>query len=156
MKSGRYFIGDPCYPVSDKQWDKMIEETQFFENDKSQNDDYGYIGTEDGDGLYTSSVPKFERGVKSGYKDFAVDSGGLGYVHESLWDMSKYSEERLNELGHIVDELSEFKLESNGDFSFKSNDEEYHIYDASLNVSEEESDEEALEWEDGPVGDADV
>ncbi len=80
FKAGRYYVGDPCYVLDDKQWDEVLTQTGCFgyEAFSSPDENTFYIkghrgwgnGTMWGDGTY----------IANNNLEYWVDSGTLGII----------------------------------------------------------------------------
>ena len=76
FSAGKYFIGDPCYLVSDRElWREILVETDCFEGSSDGVFDFrgfklAVSGTAYGDGCYPSSFGR----------KFSVDAGMLGAI----------------------------------------------------------------------------
>lgn len=116
---GKYYIGDPCYVIADKNWSPLLESTGYLGlGKKPDNGDelvnwndgafsYNFRtcfanGTRDGDGVYSLLANgKLHCGVTLG-----VDSGLLAVMPvEAIDDM----DEALR-LGAVVDMSSDFSV----------------------------------------------
>ena len=54
MPAGTYYIGDPCY-IFEKSWDKVLNETNYLQNDTLFGKPVCIDSTAYGDGLYTDN-----------------------------------------------------------------------------------------------------
>ena len=80
MKTGKYYIGDPCYVVEDQNdWIKLLEDTNYFKNkNQSYKGQPIYCGgTAYGDGCYESNKGKC----------YGVDAGLLGIMPVEVIDI---------------------------------------------------------------------
>lgn len=112
LKKGLYYVGDPCY-IFDKSWDKVLEETEYFENDNLLfGENFAGGGTTHGDGIYFDD---------SGNKYF-VDAGLIACLPVSLLEIDKvYSIEDVQKGDgfHIIDFKEDFEAYcDNGYFEF--------------------------------------
>lgn len=74
LPAGKYFIGDPCYVISDENWEKLGA-SGFPDGENNVLDASMFMaGTAYGDGEYTDGK----------YCRYPVDSGTLGAVPSSL------------------------------------------------------------------------
>lgn len=110
LQAGKYFIGDPCYimdtKIYDKEWgDKFDFQKGDFRLNGSSDVNFVVMGTAYGDGEYQGTHQKY-----------AVDSGTLGLVHESLWDSKEV--ETAKDLGLIVEVESISVVFDSEDHSF--------------------------------------
>lgn len=80
FSKGKYYIGDPCYVISNKNWDKLIEETNHFANEefKFKGKTCFAAGTAFGDGTYYD-----EEG-----REYCVDSGLIGVIPFEILDIN--------------------------------------------------------------------
>jgi len=78
FKAGTYYVGDLCYVISDDNWDKLLDETNYLENDNLtfKGESIWSHGTCYGDGSYTD-----QKGRKYG-----VDAGIIGIMPAHLRD----------------------------------------------------------------------
>ena len=79
LPAGRYYVGDPCY-VFDEKWDYILRNTNFFD---------GYPRGELTEKIWGHST-KYGDGCYHGDngRNYAVDAGLIGVVHESLMEHS--------------------------------------------------------------------
>jgi hypothetical protein len=77
MKAGKYYIVDPCYLWSGSDWDKVLEDTDYF-NKNGMHEVFGekciVVGTQYGDGEYYD-----DEGNR-----YMVDAGIMGVMPEVL------------------------------------------------------------------------
>lgn len=73
---GSYWLGDPCYFVSDEDWDEILKTSEFFTYPSGTVRGYTVyaLGTMFGDGTYVGS---------DGF-DYPVDAGVIGLVPVGL------------------------------------------------------------------------
>ncbi|NLK64953.1 MAG: hypothetical protein GX289_07650 [Tissierellia bacterium] len=91
MKTGKYYIGDPCYVVEDQNdWIKLLEDTNYFENkNQSYKGQPIYCGgTAYGDGCYESNKGKC----------YGVDAGLLGIMPVEVIDIPETEAEFLGSI----------------------------------------------------------
>lgn len=69
FKAGTYYIGDPCYAFQGENWDKILNETDFFETGKVHNGIWAG-STAYGDGAYTDQLGN----------EYPVDAGLIGII----------------------------------------------------------------------------
>jgi hypothetical protein len=136
LPAGKYYIGDPCYVISDRDaWIEFIESCGYFEASCE-----AYIGedkfwaseTAYGDGGYWCS-----RG-----KELSVDSGLIGIVPFSV--VEKYCEniEDLNDLGLAVEFNNEIGV------TFDPEADVTHIFgDVYVYADNDEYENEEYEYE---------
>jgi hypothetical protein len=146
MKSGKYYIGDPCY-LFDASWRKLLEENSYFDNDLDEQQINGIkvaIGhTKYGDGLYEDSSER----------KYCVDAGLIGVVPVELLSLDgKQTEESINSdvtIGHIVEFSEDFDVNINdGLFSFGDiviNTEESDEPEDDENIYDDEEEDEEEE-----------
>lgn len=98
MPAGRYYIGDLCYVMTDKEWDEFCAIT-IVDNDCVHGEftfedgrRFATYGTKWGDGLYRSNI-----GTKH-----SVDAGLIGCIRLNEINMEKLNEEEMERLGAIV------------------------------------------------------
>lgn len=104
--AGKYYIGDPCYVIANKNWGKLLEYTNYL-NDG----DFHYrrqlchaSGTAYGDGCY---IDQKGRG-------YGVDSGLISIMPVSAMDINKKGKD-----GQIIEFTEDFNVDShNGIFEF--------------------------------------
>lgn len=108
LPAGRYFVGDLCYVVRGKDWDKLIkrlfpsrdkEVVGIFEDDDGIN--YAIFATAHGDGQY----------FDGNGRRYPVDSGSIGCIPECAIT-AKFNGDRLRELGNIIDFPSAFEVDT--------------------------------------------
>lgn len=75
FKAGTYYIGDPCYAFQGNNWDKILDETGFFELDKITNGMWAG-STAFGDGTYTDQFSN----------EYPVDAGLIGIMPIEICD----------------------------------------------------------------------
>lgn len=123
---GTYYIGDPCYVVSDDNWDKLLDDTDFFENESQS---YKGVQILAGDTMYGDGEYEDNYGRKYG-----VDAGLIGIMPIDVID-KKY--ENIEELGSIVEFDENFvAIVDNGVFKFG---------DVIINTGDE--DDEDRDWQ---------
>lgn len=73
---GKYFLGDPCYSLSQDQWDAVLGSSDYFNQPVGKADGHEVLGfsTAYGDGEYQDQYGNF----------FPVDAGLIGLVPEAL------------------------------------------------------------------------
>lgn len=101
LPAGTYFIGDPCYIVSDdKVWDHILSETDYFANPYEIDDVIMLCAcsTSYGDGVY----------VGSDGKNYPVDSGCIGAFNVDCEGI-ELSEDALK-MGSVYTFESEFEV----------------------------------------------
>jgi len=74
LKKGKYYIGDPCYVIggNDEEREKLLQETNNFENDIQFYKGYPILigNTADGDGIFKDNKGEV----------YGVDSGSIGII----------------------------------------------------------------------------
>lgn len=73
LPPGKYYIGDPCYVIDDKEWDDVLDATAYFENagvSTFQGHQLWGHSTAYGDGTY----------LDQNGNEYGVDSGCIGAV----------------------------------------------------------------------------
>lgn len=95
LPAGKYFVGDPCYTISNERWDSYLKAYYKATSDKVETACFEFDGmmccvapTMHGDGTYDSS-----------HGPISVDAGLIGATPIELSD---YSEEQLSKLGAII------------------------------------------------------
>ncbi len=91
MEAGKYWIGDPCYVLSDDRYDKLIE--AYVEGED------GYQTTVDGQTVTVLHTQFGDGTYYSNLGDVDVDSGQVAAVPMALVDTSKYGFTS----GHVAD-----------------------------------------------------
>lgn len=124
FKAGKYYVGDLCYVINDKNWDKIGEETDWFQN----GDSFEFKGevvfvssTAYGDGTYYDNKGKH----------YHVDAGLIGVIPFNIID-----ENENGDGGQIIDFEKDFTaFEDDGMFFIDDiridtkGDEDYDEYD---------------------------
>ena len=101
MPTGRYYIGDLCYVMSDEEWDEVcsitIKDNKCIEGEFNLKDGrrFALYGTAWGDGLYNDQYGH----------SYAVDSGTIGCILES--DIKENIDDIL-QLGALIDMNTSF------------------------------------------------
>jgi hypothetical protein len=119
LPAGKYYIGDPCYVISNhSKWIEFIESSGFFEDSPEAHigeDKFWAYETAYGDGSYWCSEGK----------ELPVDSGLIGIVPLSV--VEKYYRKNIdsvNDFGVVV----EFNDEFNVIFNVDVENEATHIF----------------------------
>jgi hypothetical protein len=100
MQAGKYYIGDLCYVMDDKEWDEFcsitIKDNECLDGEFEMKDGrkFATYGTMWGDGSYRSNIGT----------EHAVDAGLIGCIRVEDIRANKY--ESIESLGAIV----EFKM----------------------------------------------
>lgn len=83
VPAGKYFLGDPCYAVPDRLWDKLLGSCRFFADCVGEVEGHKVLGfgTAHGDGVYEDQFGN----------EFPVDAGLIGLVPEALVDMEEFN-----------------------------------------------------------------
>ena len=125
FQPGRYYIGDPCYVVADKDWDTLIDETGCFGIEGYEATGFwddglfkynGKVcfanGTAWGDGEYDAEGTSVSLGVDAGLisimpiecigENEMPDTVRLGVVVEFKDAFNAYYEDGVFHFGHIV------------------------------------------------------
>lgn len=105
---GTYYIGDPCYVVSDDNWQQLLDDTNYFENENQSYKGLQILvgDTSYGDGTYTDNYRR----------EYGVDAGLIGIMPIEVVD-NKYS--NIENLGAIVEFEEDFVVEiKDGVFKF--------------------------------------
>lgn len=84
VPAGKYFLGDPCYAVPNRLWDKLLGSCKFFAHCVGEVDGHNVLGfnTAYGDGVYEDQFGN----------EFPVDAGLIGLVPEALVDRQEFFE----------------------------------------------------------------
>lgn len=134
MESGKYFVGDLCYVMSDSEWEQVVEQVidgnQVLEGEFELADGrrFAMYNTKYGDGLYQSSIGS----------EHSVDSGSIGCFKLEDITANKYPD--IERLGAIVDFPMPFGTGTDGstlqfggvfidtseDSEYEEDDEEYY------------------------------
>jgi len=105
MPAGRYYVGDLCYVMTDKEWDEFCSLTtdglrclhgEFNFKDGRR---FATFGTRWGDGKYFDTNKLYE---------FSVDAGLIGCMRLNEINIKKLKLNELEELGAIIDFPYEF------------------------------------------------
>jgi len=128
LPSGKYYIGDICYALSNENYEKCIDEYEYIINNIKVviawiGDDGEYIGTNK--------------------KIYGVDSGNIGMVHENLIDEKnkKYCEYYC----HTFTSDITFNYDENNNIIYiKSDDYKLNIYIDDKNNDDDESKQELV------------
>lgn len=105
MQAGKYYIGDLCYVMDDKEWDEFcgitIKGNECLDGEFEMKDGrkFATYGTAWGDGLYRSNI-----GTKH-----AVDAGLIGCIRVEDIRAKKYDD--IEDLGAIVEFKQPFTTE---------------------------------------------
>lgn len=132
LQAGTYFIGDPCYVITDREdWLGFLVSCDYFLDSCHAEYDGGNIyagGTYFGDGRYDSNT-----GL-----DFPVDSGLIGIVPESTVDKYVSNRATLASMGHFVTFDEPFTIS----FDEKSETESHRFGHIVINTYGEDYDED--------------
>lgn len=113
LPAGAYIVGDPCYHVPDDQWDRVLEESNFFEGQcwatfRTHDGRDGIVvafSTAYGDGMYTDGAGR----------EYGVDAGLIGLI--SVMDV--HPSEFDDRLAHAIQFKSPVRcFEHNGVITF--------------------------------------
>ena len=146
MKSGKYYIGDLCYVLSDR-WDEVCDQIIFereckdgeFHLPKEPKIAFASYGTAHGDGGY----------YDQNEKEYAVDSGTIGCVSIEYLDETILKDVASRELGHIHIFEQDFKTSSNdgilvfGDICIDTDPSYEEEWDDGYGSEEDEEEEES-------------
>lgn len=106
FKAGKYYIGDPCYVIGDKNgwsWDDVLEQTDYFRNFD------GMITNSNGDSFHVAGAPtRYGDGcyVDSFGSEYMVDAGCIACIPVSALGLTfDYTG------GHILDIPVDFDFE---------------------------------------------
>ena len=108
LPPGEYIIGDPCYHVPDDQWDRVLDESNFFEDQC-----WATFTTHDGrTGHVIAFSTKYGDGVYSDQngRQYGVDAGLIGII--AVDDLDPASIDL--ELAHQVEFVQSFHCEAEG------------------------------------------
>lgn len=98
MGAGTYYIGDPCYVIRDKDWLKVLEDSEYFEDGEFVYNNcrcFAY-GTAYGDGEYEDN---------QGRDGYGVDSGCISIMPIAAVTKDR---DRIEEFGHLVEMPKDF------------------------------------------------
>ena len=136
FKAGKYYVGDPCYVFTDKEWDELIEQTYCF-GCEIKNIPEGYLNT----GVYNYKGMKFfADGTAYGDgcfydnhdREYGVDAGLIGIVPFEILSTGGSG-------GQIIEFEQDFYVSAEGGI--------FHFGDITINTKDDEDTEED-EWED--------
>jgi hypothetical protein len=127
FKAGKYYVGDLCYVVNDNNWDKLLDDTDYFgNNDLKFKDEVIFASnTAYGDGTYYDN-----KGRK-----YSVDAGLIGVMPFGVID-----ENEIGKGGQII----EFEK----DFKAYEEDGKFYIDDFIIDTKEDEEENEEEDWDD--------
>jgi hypothetical protein len=137
FKAGKYYVGDPCYVFTDKEWDELIEQTYCFgiQYDKmpegyEDTNVYNYKGmdfftdgTAYGDGSYYDNEGRV----------YGVDAGLIGIVPFEILSTD-------GDGGQIIEFEKDFRVYSSGDGIF-------YFGNITIDTKNDDEDEDD-DWED--------
>lgn len=106
MKAGTYYVGDPCYVLSDKDWQKILGDDGF---SQLKGHEIFFAGTNSGDGTYLDNLGN----------EYGVDTGCIGILPVEVCLKGRLKDITKRNLGqvHVFD--SEFEVYvSGGNFTF--------------------------------------
>lgn len=109
--SGKYYIGDPCYVVSDDNWHNLLEETDYFRNEEQSYRGFRILAgdTAYGDGTYSDNYGR----------EYPVDAGLIGIMPIDVIDNDKYDLTKNYCPGNFIDFECNFIVTiDNGVFKF--------------------------------------
>lgn len=120
FKAGKYYVGDLCYVINDKNWDELIKKTSCFseESFEFKGKEVFVAGTAYGDGTY----------YDNNGREYSVDAGLIGVIPFEIIDNNEEGDG-----GQIIDFTNDFiAYEDDGKFYIdnfiidtKEDDEEY-------------------------------
>lgn len=124
FKSGKYYVGDLCYVVNNNNWDKLLDDTDYFgNNDLKFKDEVIFASnTAYGDGTYYDNKGR----------DYSVDAGLIGVMPFGIID-----ENEIGRGGQII----EFEK----DFKAYEEDGKFYIDDFIIDTKEDEKENEEEE-----------
>lgn len=130
---GKYYVGDPCYVISDEHWDELLDKTNFFEDGefKFKGATCFTANTAFGDGTYEDQEGR----------EYCVDAGLIGVIPFEVLD------ENFEGSGGQIIEFDEEFTASETDGSFFIGD--IVIITGDSDDDDEEFDEEFNDDEDG-------
>lgn len=148
FKPGIYYIGDPCYAIQGDDWDQILNETDFFQNEKQtwKGKQIFASDTAYGDGTY---LDQFKN-------EYPVDAGLIGIMPIEICDFGegitykngKWSDTRgipnfTFQPGNVFEFKEEFEVDAlNGKFQFG------HVFiDTDPEPDESEYDNDDEYWE---------
>lgn len=104
LNKGLYYVGDPCY-IFNESWDKVLNETDFFENTNTLLFGEKFIGggTAHGDGSYFDNFGR----------EYFVDAGLLSCLPISLLEIDNvYTVDQVKEREgfHIIEFTEDFEV----------------------------------------------
>lgn len=105
MPAGKYYIGDLCYVMDDKEWDEFcgitIKDNECLEGEFEMKDGrkFATYGTKWGDGTYRSNIGT----------EHCVDAGLIGCIRVEDIRANKY--DKIEELGAVVEFKQPFTTE---------------------------------------------
>lgn len=125
FKAGTYYVGDLCYIISDEGWDKLLDDTDFFENDNMTYKGYPIWvhNTTYGDGTY-----KDNKG-----REYSVDAGIIGIIPIEATDLTSKG-------GQVITFPIDFTVDYKNGVFFIGN----YIIDTKGEDEEEEEEEEEI------------
>ena len=100
MPAGRYYVGDLCYVMTDKEWDEFCSITT--DGNRCLHGEFNFedgrrfatFGTKWGDGVYFDSKKLYE---------FSVDAGLIGCIRLNEINIEKLDNIKMERLGAIID-----------------------------------------------------
>lgn len=97
LPAGAYIVGDPCYHVPDDQWDRVLEESGFFEKQC-----WATFKTHDGrDGIVVAFSTMYGDGMYSdgAGREYGVDAGLIGIISILDIDPSEFDDQSAHAIG---------------------------------------------------------
>ncbi len=106
FKAGTYYIGDPCYVLSEKDWDKILGNDG---HSTIKGKDVFFAGTAYGDGTYEDQNKN----------EYPVDTGCIGIFPVEVCLKTKLKEVPKRKMGMIFTFDADFEVSANnGNFTF--------------------------------------
>ena len=133
FKAGKYYIGDLCYVVSDDNWDKLLDETNYLEDKNISYKEFPIWcnSTSYGDGTYTDREGR----------EYSVDAGIIGVMPVEAMDQT-------SDGGNIIEFKNDFETDYCdgiffiGDITINTRCDEDEYEENSSWCNEEENEEE--------------
>ena len=148
LPPGRYCIGDPCYVIPEKDWEPLLNQTNFFVPEglvEFKGHKMAVYSTAWGDGCYYG----FSCSDESDHM-FGVDAGLLGAVPEALID-----EEAKECIRKKEEHLWVVVEEESGLICCREGRGLIHLGPLTIDTNDEEMEKFAEDWENGRVDNSD-
>lgn len=135
FKAGKYYVGDPCYVISDENWMPLLESTKYFENENQEYKGQQIFteGTAHGDGCFTDNFGR----------EYGVDAGLIGIIPFEVID-----DNRTGDGGQIIEFEKDFEV-------YTSELGIFHFGDIVIDTAEEDYEEDNEEWEEDEIEEED-